>query len=327
VLTRPAALSDDDVMAEVAAGWGVTLDSVEYLAVGFGSHHWRAAGDGRRWFVTVDDLDARRWSADETCDGSFARLDAAISTARWLHDRGLGFVVAPEPARDGRVLRRRGGFALALYPHVDGRTHPFGAYPTAADRHAVLDLVVELHAVAPDGPTRTDDLSLQNRVDLARALDDLDRPWGTGPYAEPAREVLAASAPAVRHKLQAYDRLADVARSQPGRMVVTHGEPHAANTMLTPSGWVLVDWDTALVAPPERDLWAMAGEDPAVLDAYAAASGRTVEPDAIELYRLGWDLAEVAIYTALLRRPHEPSEDVDKSWGHLQGYLEQLAAE
>ena len=90
---------------------------------------------------------------------------------------------------------------------------------------------------------------------------------------------------------------------------------------------MLVDWDTALLAPPERDLWAMVRDEPAVLDRYTAATGPTCEPDAIELYRLGWDLAEVAIYTALLRSPHERSEDVDLSWGYLEGYLEQLASE
>ena len=39
-------------------------------------------------------------------------------------------------------------------------------------------------------------------------------------------------------------------------MLLTHGEPHPGNAMLAADGWRLVDWDTALVAPLERDLWA-----------------------------------------------------------------------
>jgi len=177
------------------------------------------------------------------------------------------------------------------------------------------------------GPAWTDDFELRNRGDLDQALDDLDGQWDTGPYSEPCRQVLVEREPELRRHLAAYDDLADRARAHPERMVLTHGEPHAANTILTPAGWVLVDWDTALVAPPERDLWAMVGDDPVVVDHYTAATGRTVQPEAIELYRLGWDLAEVAIYTALLRAPHERSEDVDLSWGYLKGYLEQLSAE
>ncbi|MPZ79263.1 MAG: phosphotransferase [Actinophytocola sp.] len=41
-----------------------------------------------------------------------------------------------------------------------------------------------------------------------------------------------------------------------------HGEPHRGNTITTPNGVVLIDWDTTLIAAPERDLWALVGEDP-----------------------------------------------------------------
>jgi aminoglycoside phosphotransferase (APT) family kinase protein len=37
--------------------------------------------------------------------------------------------------------------------------------------------------------------------------------------------------------------------------VVTHGEPHRGNVIRDPRGGVyLVDWDTTLIAPRERDL-------------------------------------------------------------------------
>jgi spectinomycin phosphotransferase len=325
--TRPPELADQRIVAELEAGWGLTVDAVEYLPVGFGSHHWRADGRGERWFVTVDDLDAKRWTPDETRDEGFERLEAAIATSRALRDHGLDFVVAPEPTVDGPILHRLDRFAVALYQHVEGRTHPYGAFPSADDRRAVLDLVVRLHAAPVVGPARADDFELRNRGDLDRALDDLHRPWDTGPYGEACREALAGTEPALRRHLAVYDGLAARACAQPDRMVLTHGEPHAANTILTAAGWVLVDWDTALLAPPERDIWEMARADPADLDHYTAATGRTVQTEALELYRLGWDLAEVAIYTALLRVPHERSEDVDLSWGHLQGYLGQLASE
>jgi len=42
--TRPAELADGVIVAELAAGWDLAVDEVEYLPVGFGSHHWRADG-------------------------------------------------------------------------------------------------------------------------------------------------------------------------------------------------------------------------------------------------------------------------------------------
>jgi spectinomycin phosphotransferase/16S rRNA (guanine(1405)-N(7))-methyltransferase len=327
VFTRPTALTDDQVVTAVSDGWGVELDSVAYEPVGFGSHHWRGTADGHRWFVTVDDLDAKRWTPDESRRDGFERLDAALRTARELRDAGLGFVVAPERDEAGHVLRDLDRFALSLYAHVEGRSHEYGAYASSEDRLAVLGLVVRLHRAPRPVAVCIDDLELRNRRDLDQALTELDRTWDSGPYAEGCRSALETAEPVLRRRLADHDALAAAARQHPERMVVTHGEPHAANTMLTADGWVLVDWDTVLVAPPERDLWAMAGEDPSVLDAYRQAGGQEPDRDVIELYRLGWDLAEVAIYTALLRAPHERSVDVDTSWGHLQGYLEQLTRE
>ena len=164
--TRPVELVDGVIVAELAAGWDLAVDEVEYLPVGFGSHHWRAEGGGERWFVTVDDFDAKRWTPDETWDEGYARLEAAIATSRALRDHGLEFVIAPEPTGEGKVLRRLDRFALALYRQVDGRTHPYGPFRSAEDRRAVLDLVVRLHAAPVVAPAWADDFELRNREDL-----------------------------------------------------------------------------------------------------------------------------------------------------------------
>ncbi len=53
--------------------------------------------------------------------------------------------------------------------------------------------------------------------------------------------------------LDAYASLARHVASRQDRLVITHGEPHGGNVMTMSSGLVLVDWDTVLLAPPERD--------------------------------------------------------------------------
>ena len=63
--TRPGEVSDDDVSGVLAEGWRLDATSIDYLPVGFGSHHWGIVAGGRRWFLTLDDLDAKRRSAAE----------------------------------------------------------------------------------------------------------------------------------------------------------------------------------------------------------------------------------------------------------------------
>ena len=92
--------------------------------------------------------------------------------------------------------------------------------------------------------------------------------------------------------------------STPRGWVLTHGEPHRANTVLTATGVVLVDWDTCLLAPRERDLWMLVGEDPGILAVHAARTGTALDPRLLEAFRLRWDLADVESCVRVLRAPH-----------------------
>jgi aminoglycoside phosphotransferase (APT) family kinase protein len=136
--------------------------------------------------------------------------------------------------------------------------------------------------------------------------------------------LLAEHADPVRRLLARYDELAG--RSRPAGMVLTHGETHPGNTMLTADGWVLVDWDTALVAPPERDLWSLDPGDGSVLRGYADATGVTPSQALLELYRIRWDLADLAVGVSRFRRHHPGSPDDDKSWDDLCSLVVRLAA-
>ena len=282
VFTRPDDLRDSRVADALAGAWRLRVDKIDYAPVGFGSHHWWVTADEQRWFVTVDDLEVRRRHLGEALTEPLKRLSAALSTARSLRDGGMTFVVAPLPTDRGRIVHSlEERFAVAVYPHVEGETHQWGPYPTRAERLAVLGLVAAVHG-APEVIRRAalvDDLALPCRDQLEAALADLAEPWVSGPFAEPARALLDLHADAVRQALDRYDRLALAIAAQPERMVLTHGEPHRGNTIDTADGVVLIDWDTALVAPPERDLWALAEQDAEILHQYAERTGVTPDPD------------------------------------------------
>jgi spectinomycin phosphotransferase/16S rRNA (guanine(1405)-N(7))-methyltransferase len=125
-------------------------------------------------------------------------------------------------------------------------------------------------------------------------------------------DLLAEHAAPIWALLHKYDALA--ARCDLSRAVLTHGEPHRANTMLTADGWRLVDWDTALVAPPERDLWHLGP----VLDDYAEATGVMPQHDELELYRIRWTIADLAVDVGRFRSTHSGNADDEQSWKLLR---------
>lgn len=68
MLTPPTDLSDSDLEEAIGHAWGVPVASLEYHAVGFGSHHWVATDNqGLRHFVTVDELSSESHFGDEVC--------------------------------------------------------------------------------------------------------------------------------------------------------------------------------------------------------------------------------------------------------------------
>jgi spectinomycin phosphotransferase len=300
----------------LADGWGFVVSTIDYNPVGFGSYHWTVAdAAGRRAFVTVDDLDQKPWLGDSR-DDAFAGLARSFDTAVALRDAGLEFVVAPVPAADGTSVRRIGDrHSVALFPLIDGGAAEFGEYRSEDERVAVARLLAELHRATPavQSIARRIDLRLAGRTDLEAALRAVDRSWSGGPYADPAREALARHASEVVEVLGLFDRLArDVAGGR-AAWVVTHGEPHAANVMRTDGGLALIDWDTVALAPPERDLWMLAG----ATTTYTEATGHRPDAVAIDFFRLMWDLADLASFARVLRSPHDDSDDTAKAYAGL----------
>ena len=326
--TEPRDLDRSTLQATLERCWGLRVAALEYLPVGFGSHHWSAVErSGARWFVTADDLEAG-FQAGPDAEGSFAALDRAFRTAVHLRDRaGLEFVLAPLADAEGAVLRRMSErYALSVSPFVDGISSNRGSYESDEERRRAGGMVGRLHAATralPAGLPRTDDLEPASRAELEEALVDLDRPWNTGPLANQARRLLRASAESVYRRLGEYDALADRVRATSASWVVTHGEPHRANVILAAEGAVyLVDWDTTLIAPHERDLRMVLGEDLAGWDEYVAAAGPvSLNRETIDLYRRAWDLSEIGIFVRLFRRPHEETEDTVYSFESLAEYL------
>jgi hypothetical protein len=313
VRALPEEFEASALIGVLADGWGFDVDALDYAALGGGSYHWVVTDvDGMRGFVTVDDLDRKPWLGD-TRVAVFEGLRSAFDTARALRDVGLGFVVAPIPTNRGETLRRIGPrHTVALFPFVNGHAGRFGHYDTA-ERAALLEMIAELHEATPAvaSVARRIDLGLPGRRDLEGALRDVNETWSGGPLSEPARQLLARHASDVAQLLASFDHLSAEVVSLRTDWVITHGEPHAANVMRTKESYVLLDWDTAALAPPERDLWMLAAD----------ATGPELDQVAVDFFRIMWDLKDLAAFTIVLRSPHRESADTLKAYNGVTTLL------
>lgn len=325
VFNRPADLADNELSSCLAENWAISGVELSYQTVGFGSHHWVAAAGGvPTWFVTVDDLRSCLVSATDSPKAAFDRLARAFGAARLLADAGLQFVLGPIPALDGSPTARIGErFSVVVHPFVIGEPAGVdGEYQDPARRLLMASHLVRLHAATPAVADLAviDDLSIPLRDELEAALADLGRTWEGGPYSERAHQFLAREASGVSRILSLYDRLADEAFDA-SRLVITHGEPHAGNVIVTQEGLRLVDWESARLALPERDLWDLDPGDGSVFSAYRRLSGLDIDQQALALYRLWYDLFEIAGYVVLFRGDHDDDADAAESWKNLSFFL------
>ena len=218
-------------MHALADGWGLSAETLRYAPVGGGSYHWVVtSGPGEQWFVTVDDLDDKGWLG-RTRPAVFAGLRAALDASVTLRrEVGLRFVAAPVPALDGRSVRPLGdAHTVAVFPFLHGSGGEWDKPLTAPDLDELVAMLAALHRVDPAAVRlQRREVELSWPDDLELALRELGRPWTGGPFAEPARELLAGAAGPVRRGLDALDRWARARFSVEG-LVITHGEPHPGN--------------------------------------------------------------------------------------------------
>lgn len=323
--SRPPELSDSLIAAAVSAHWPVAGAAATYLPVGYGSHHWRIddAGGGR-WFASVDLLD------DADPSASFGRLEAALTVAVRARDAGLTFPVAPIRSNDGDVLRSLSTrYALALYPHVSGRAGQFHDRLEPAAAIELTGMLVALHGLpSASSALGTESYALHGRAPLEAALGaaagGLTDGW-RGPYAMRLRVLLERHGGHVIRALREHDALVTSAPRRQETMVVTHGEPHPGNLIRTTTGLALIDWETALLAPPERDLWLLqARTSPDVLAEYEGRSGRRVNDELMTRYRLAWALTDVGDFTEQLANAVEETADTVWAWDALVGTVNDL---
>jgi spectinomycin phosphotransferase len=258
VRSPPTDLEPERLGEELTRVWDIRAASMGYVPEGGGSHHWRVLDDqGRRHFVTVDDLDDKDWLAD-TRDAAFEGLVRAFDTAGVLRrEVGLVFVVAPVASPGGEVLCRvNSRYALSVFPYLEGHPYPFGPYPDARLRDRALDMVAALHrstdAVRDRAPRHV--IGYGGQRDLHAFLLHPGRPWTGGPFSEPARDLLSRHGRDMADLVAGFDHLVERTAAARGNVVITHGEPHPANLIAAEGRLHLVDWDTVGLAPPERDL-------------------------------------------------------------------------
>ena len=285
MLEPPPDVSDAEVLALVRRHWEPRAEAAEHQAVGWGAHHWRVDVAGSPALFATLDPDLPRHT--------HASLEAAYASAAAL---GLDFVWQSLPTTDGVFTVAVGSRTLSLTRWLDG-VRPTDSAPD------LPDLLARLHAAPAPAPARV----WSTEIDPAlpdRLRDLLQQPWDQ-PLGPAARELLVQHLGSIGGRAREHARLVDLADQS--TYVVTHGEPGVHNQWLARGRVWLLDWESLLLAPRERDLATLVQE------------GRDVahDPEMVRLFDLEWRLSEVWSFAQWLQGPHQGGADDRTALGGL----------
>lgn len=278
-------MTDDELLRLVRDHWEPRADAVEHLPVGWGAHHWRvAARDEPVLFATLDPDLPRHTQAS---------LEAAYAAAAALD---LPFVWPSLPSGDGAFTVPLGARTLSVTRWLEGRRPD----ESVAE---LPEMLAELHAAPASAIART----WASEIDpaLPHLLRDLlQRDWDA-PLGPAARELLVEHLTRVGGWAREHARL--LALADPASYVVTHGEPHVRNQWVARGRTWLIDWESLVLAPRERDLATLVHE------------GRDVDhdPQLVRLFDLEWRLSEIWSFAQWLQGPHVGDTDDRTALGGL----------
>jgi aminoglycoside phosphotransferase (APT) family kinase protein len=165
----------------------------------------------------------------------------------------------PHPTMTGTLRVLHEPFLFALYTFINGETlaDAYPMYPALVQRIGqalaslhTIHLPTDLHHLSPqDSLTAPFEAALL--TDLA-ALESISAHDAL--FLQRLREVVWPRRELIRAFLAQSQEYAKQAQQTPVAPVICHGDAWGGNMILSPSGQLtLLDWESAVLAPPERD--------------------------------------------------------------------------
>jgi spectinomycin phosphotransferase len=245
-------VQDAQIIACLEAAYDLSIAEIAFLPLG-------ADVDTAVYRVMADDttqyfLKLRR--------GPFPGV--TVTVPHWLAEAGMQHLIAPLATQTtGALWTQLAPFTVILYPFVTGRS----GWEVELSQHQWIELGIGLQAlhtsVVPSELMHTIPHETYTPVWRDRVTAFLRRVADHGiddPVAAHLARLLQAKHATIHHLVARAEQLAGLLVHRPLERCLCHGDIHAGNILIdTTNRLYLVDWDTLVMAPKERDLMFIGG--------------------------------------------------------------------
>jgi spectinomycin phosphotransferase len=246
--------------------------------------------------------------------------EATVAIPRFLYDQGIAQIIPPVATTAGQLWTRMDAFAVILSPFVAGRN----GFEVSLSERQWVDLGVALRrihtAVVPPslGAAIPHEQYSPHFRDLVRTFQArVEEAAFPEPIAAQFAAFLREKRADISHIVARADALADALQARSLEQVLCHADIHGGNVLIGADGALfIVDWDTLIFAPKERDLmfvgggigrgWNSVREEAWFYRGY----GRTeIDPIALAYYRYERIVEDIVAYSEQLLLTDEGGAD------------------
>ncbi len=183
-----------------------------------------------------------------------------VLVPRLLHDQGIAQVIAPLFNKRGHLWTTLDSFHVILYPFIKGESG-WERDLSAQNWIELGQALKRIHTVTL--PTTIQSVQRETFSSFWRSqVREFQSYVETASIDDPVSVELGAFMREKKQEISALvfhaDRLAAVLQGQNLPFALCHADIHVGNVLITPTGMLyVVDWDTMILAPKERDLMFM----------------------------------------------------------------------
>jgi len=211
---------------------------------GFFGETWRLDTADMRYFLKLD------YTA-----GHQAIYERSFPIMAHLRNHGIDCISRIVHTARGELCARFDGAVLGVFAWIDGEN-----IETDDTKPPEYRMLAQVYAVPAEGlAIPREDFSAEIADKLFGQWDQLRR--------EPANEtaarvyaMLEQNREKIRHRAERLRLFAAKCRGDASGFVITHGDA-GGNLIVSGDRYFIVDWDYAMLAPPERDAWVMCCRD------------------------------------------------------------------
>ena len=245
MLIKPE-LADEEIVKCLCNEYGLNVEKVTFLPLGadFNTAVYRVtARNAQDYFLKLR-------------SGEF--LEASVSVPKYLADLGVKQVITPLANKSGSLWMSLASFKASLYPYVEGCN---GVETKLSESQWIQfgAAIKKLHSTdIPKAITRgtpREVFSSKWRESVKAFLMRIKNEVFEEPVAVQMAKFLQSKSSEILKLVECAEELACRLQKQPLEYILCHADIHGWNLLIDKEGQLyLVDWDTLIFAPKERDL-------------------------------------------------------------------------